>query len=158
MRAGILALLAAAGIACSASGTMDDSVRSQIVQAVQQRVRSFEAAERALDAEGLIGHFSPQPEFYMYNDGHRLSFDMMATGARGAFPTLRSIEGGFEDVEIMVLSPDAALATAKFQETITDRQGNRTVQHGATSWLWRLVDGEWRIAYGHVDHYSDEYR
>ena len=40
-----------------------------------------------------------------------------------------SIEGGFEDLDIMVLSPDVVLATAKFQETVTDRNGNQTVQH-----------------------------
>ena len=131
---------------------MEEPLRNQIVQAVQQRMRSFEAAERALDAETLVSHFSTGPEFYIYNDGQRLTYDVMSTAVRGAFPTLRSIEGGFEDLDIMVLSPDAVLATAKFQETVTDRNGNQTVQHGAASWLWRQVGGEWRIAYGHVDH------
>jgi ketosteroid isomerase-like protein len=132
---------------------MEESLRTQIVQAVQQRIRSFEAAERALDAEKLVSHFSTRPEFYIYNDGQRLTYDVMAAAVRGAFPTLRSIEGGFEDLDIMVLSPDAVLVTAKFQETVTDRNGNQTVQHGAASWLWRRAVGEWRIAYGHVDHY-----
>ena len=134
---------------------MEELLRNQIVQSVQQRIRSFEAAERALDAEKLIGHFSSGPEFYMYNDGQRLTYDAIAAAVRGAFPTLRSIEGGFEDLDLMVLSPDAVLATAKFRETVTDRDRNQAGQHGAASWLWRHVAGEWRIVYGHVDHYPD---
>ena len=132
---------------------MEDSQRLQIVQAVEQRMRSFEAAERALDAEKLISHFAAGPEFYMYNDGQRLTYQEMTTGVRGAFPTIRSIEGGFSDLRVLALASDAALATARFQETVTDGAGGHAVQHGAATWLWRQVDGEWRIAYGHVDHH-----
>jgi ketosteroid isomerase-like protein len=134
---------------------MEESLRHRIVQSVERRIRSFEAAERALDAEKLIGHFSSGPEFYMHNDGQRLTYDAIAAAVRGAFPTLRSIEGGFEDLDLMVLSPDAVLATAKFREIVTDLDGNQAGQHGAASWLWRQIEGEWRIVYGHVDHYPD---
>lgn len=133
---------------------MDESQRARIVQVVEQRMHSFEAAERALDAEALIAHFAGGPEFYIYNDGHRLTHEMMAAAVRKAFPTLRGIEGGFMDLQVMALAPDVALATARFQETITDSQGNQTRQQGAASWLWRQTAGEWRIAYGHVDHYA----
>ena len=157
MKAGLLGLLVIVSVACSRSeALMEESLRTEIVQAVQQRVRSFEAAERALDAETLVSHFSAEPEFYMYNDGQRLTYEVMSSAVRGAFPTLRAIEGGFENIDIMVLSPDTALATATFQETVTDRDGDKVIQHGAATWLWRHVEGEWRIAYGHVDHYPGE--
>ncbi len=142
------------GMACSKRVTqMDQSDRTQIVQAVEQRMRSFEAAERALDAEKLVGYFAIGPDFYIYNDGQRLTYEIMTTAVRSTFPTLRSIEGGFIDLHVMALTPDAALATARFQETVTDSNGSQTTQHGAASWLWRQIGGEWRIAYGHVDHY-----
>jgi ketosteroid isomerase-like protein len=157
MRAGLLGLIVIVGAACSPSeAPMDESMRTQIAEAVQQRVRSFEAAERALDAEALVSHFSTGPAFYIYSDGQRLTYDVMSTAVRGVFPTLRSIEGGFEDIDIMVLSPDTALVTAAFQETVTDRGGNQVVQHGSATWLWRQVEGGWQIAYGHVDHYQGE--
>jgi hypothetical protein len=141
-------------MACSEGVTqMDQSDRTQIVQAVEQRMRSFEAAERALDAEQLVRHFVIGPDFYIYNDGQRLTYEIMTTAVRSTLPTLRSIEGGFIDLHVMALAPDAALATARFQETVTDGKGSQTIQHGAASWLWRQIGGEWRIAYGHVDHY-----
>jgi ketosteroid isomerase-like protein len=135
---------------------MDDSQRTHVARAVEQAMQSFEAAERALDAEGLIGHFAGGPDFYIYNDGHRLTYDAMTGAVRSAFPTLQSMEGGFSDVHVIVLSPDAALATARFQETMTARAGAVVRQRGVASWLWRNTNGRWRIWYGHVDHYSDD--
>jgi uncharacterized protein (TIGR02246 family) len=134
---------------------MDESQRHHVAHSVEQAMQSFEAAERALDAEGLIGHFAGGPDFYIYNDGHRLTYDVMASAVRGAFPTLQSMEGGFSDIHVIVLAPDAALATARFQETMTARAGAVVRQRGVASWLWRKVDGQWRITYGHVDHYAE---
>lgn len=119
-------------------------------------MRSFEAAERARDAEGLIAHFAAVPDFHLYNDGQRVTYDDMVAGLRRTFPSLRSIEGGFSDIHVIVLSADAALATATFREAITDAGGKTTRVRGAASWLWRQLDGRWRIAYGQADHYPDE--
>ena len=74
MRAGLVALIAVACTGCSSrGGQMDDALRDQVIEAVQQRVRSFEAAERELDAERLLGHFSTRRDFYMYSDGQRIT-------------------------------------------------------------------------------------
>jgi ketosteroid isomerase-like protein len=134
---------------------MDERQRLLIAQSVEQALRSFESAERALDVNRLMSHFAAVPEFHIFNDGQRLSYDEMTEVLRATFPTLRSIEGGFSDVSVMVLASDAALSTARFQETVTDGTGNIMRQHGAASWLWRQLDREWRIVYGHIDHYPD---
>ena len=114
---------------------------------------SFEAAERALDPDALVAHFATDAGCYMYNDGVRLTRDEIVAGVRAAFPTLRSLEGGFRNLEIHVLAADAALATALFEETITTGDGSVVKQRGAATWLWRPQDGEWKIFYGHVDHF-----
>ena len=134
---------------------MDAAERSTIAAEVEARVRSFESAQRARDAEALLAFFEAGPGFHLYNDGQRITYEMMAAGVRQAFPTLRSIEGGFEGLEILVLGHDAALATAAFREAVTDAAGDTHRQRGAASWLWRRIDGAWRIVYGHVDHYPD---
>jgi len=155
-------LIAAAGIltvaACARTATtMDESLRSQVAQEVERRMRSFEAAERALDADTLLEHFANVSDFYMFNDDQRLTYEMMATGVRSAFPTLRAIEGGFSDLNVTVLASDAALVAARFQETVTDRNGNAATQHGTATWLWRNAGGKWRIAYGQVAHYPGQH-
>jgi hypothetical protein len=109
-------------------------------------------AERALDASALVGHFSTAGDFYMHNDGQRLTGAAVADVVKQAFPTLRSLEGGFNGLEVLVLAANAALATATFHEMITTQDETVVRQRGAVSWLWRCYDGEWQIAYGHVDH------
>ena len=120
--------------------------------AVERAMASFENAERSLDARALVTHFSDSGDFYMHNDGQRLGRDAIVAGVTQAFPTLRSLEGGFSRVEIHVLGPDAALATALFQETMTTQDGTVIQQRGAATWLWRQRGGKWKIVYGHVDH------
>lgn len=134
---------------------MNEPERNRIVQAIEQAMRSFEAAERALDADRLVRHFAPVPDFHLYNDGVLLSYDAVTAGVRNAFPTLRSLDGGFSNLQVMVLASDAALVTSTFQEAVTDSTGTRVRQHGAASWLWRHIDGKWQIVFGHVDHYPD---
>jgi uncharacterized protein (TIGR02246 family) len=152
----VVVLMSWLAMGCAANqADMNESQRAQVREAVERRMQSFEAAERALNGEALIGHFAESPDFYLYNDGERLDRDAMAAGVRAAFPGLRSIEGGFSDLKVVVLAPDAALATTVFRETITDRAGSTTRQRGAATWLWKHDGGEWRIAYGHVDHYPD---
>jgi uncharacterized protein (TIGR02246 family) len=134
---------------------MDETQRNETVAAVEAAMRSFEAAERALDPERLVAHFAPVEDFLVYNDGERVTYDVMVAGVRRTFPTLRSIEGGFSDLQVIVLGPDAALVAAAFREAITDEAGNTARARGAATWLWRRTDGDWRIVYGHVDHYPE---
>jgi len=83
------------------------------------------------------------------------SYNEMTGFIRKTFPTLRSIEGGFDDLSVIVLAPDAALAAGTFRESTTDASGNTTRVRGAASWLWRQINGRWLIVYGQADHYPD---
>jgi ketosteroid isomerase-like protein len=134
---------------------MNERDHIQIREAIALRMASFEAAERALDASALVEHFSDAGDFYMHNDGQRLDLEAVAGAVRSAFPTLSALEGGFVDLEVHVLASNAALATARFRERIITSGGTTARQQGAASWLWRLRGTEWKIAYGHVDHYPD---
>lgn len=131
---------------------MSEEQINRVRDAVQLGMASFEAAERALDPEAVIRHFAAT-DFYMHNDGVRLSRDQIVAGVTQAFPTLRSLEGGFTGLQIHVLAADAALATALFEETMTTLDGTVVRQSGAATWLWRQLPGDWRIVYGHVDHH-----
>jgi ketosteroid isomerase-like protein len=151
----ILLSLAVLLAGCGQRVTMDDTQRKQVIIAVEAAMHSFEQAERGRNAEALLAHFAPVPEVHIYSDGNRLSYDAMAAYIRETFPTLRAIDGGFVDLNIIVLAPDAALATGTFREATTDASGNTTRVRGAASWLWRQINGRWLIVYGHADHHQD---
>lgn len=132
---------------------MTDQHVRQVRAAIERAMASFEDAERSLNVAALVSHFSDAGDFYMHNDGQRLSRDAIAIGVSQAFPRLRSLEGGFSGLKIHVLASDAALATALFEEIITTADGTVTRQRGAATWLWHERGGQWLIVYGHVDHY-----
>jgi len=129
---------------------------NQVTSAVQEAMCSFENAERARDAEALCAHFARVPQFHIYIDGARVSYDEITALIRQTFPTLLSLEGGFVDLNVFVLAPDAALTTGTFRETTTEVSGKVTRLRGAASWLWRRIDGRWLIVYGQADHYPDQ--
>jgi ketosteroid isomerase-like protein len=130
--------------------------KAETIAAVESRMRSFEAAERSRDPEALIAHFAPVPEFVIYNDGEPVTYQEMTVAVRATLPSLRSIEGGFQDLRVVPLGPDHALAHATFRETVVPGAGDAVRSRGAASWLWRRIDGAWRIVYGQVDHRPDQ--
>jgi ketosteroid isomerase-like protein len=132
---------------------MDSKLRESTVAAVEARMRSFEAAERDLDAERVLAHFAQAPEFHVYNDGHLLTYDQVAAGVRGGFPRVRAMETPFTNVRVSVLSPEYVLVSATLRRTVTDGAGTRS--HGAATWLWRQIDAQWLIVYGQLDHRPD---
>ena len=122
-----------------------------IQSAVTARVRSFEAAECARDAEGLVAHYASVPEFYFYHDGRRATREVMSAGIRKALPAVRSLNVTYADVEVSALGSEDAMASATFtRELVMEGTGATVRQQGAVSWLWRKVGGQWLIVQGHI--------
>jgi ketosteroid isomerase-like protein len=135
---------------------MDTAEREVTIAAVTARIRSFEAAERARDAEGLVAHYASVREFYFYHDGRRTTYDVMAAGVRKALSAVRSLDVTYADVEVSALGPEYALASATFnREIVMEGTGASVRQHGGVSWLWRKTGVQWLIVQGHISHPLD---
>jgi ketosteroid isomerase-like protein len=132
---------------------MDTAEQEAVIAAVNGRIRSFEAAERARDVEGLLAHYAPRPEFYFYHDGRRATYDIMTEGVRKALPAVSSLDVTYSGVEISALRSEYALASATFKrEIVTEATGETVRQQGAVSWLWRKLGAQWQIVQGHISH------
>ncbi len=132
---------------------MDTAERQAVIAAVTARMRSFEVAERARDAEALVAHYASVPEFYFYHDGRRATYDVMVAGVRKGLPAVRSLDVTYADVEVSPLATEYALASATFQRQIVMEATGATVrQQGSVSWLLRKVGPEWLIVQGHISH------
>jgi ketosteroid isomerase-like protein len=134
---------------------LTEAQRRVITTSVDSAMRSFEAAERARDADRMLAHFVSGPEFRLYNDGQRVDYAAMAAQLHTGLGGLKSVEGGFEGIEVTVLSPGAALASATFRETATDTAGAIVRTHGPVTLVWVRRGTEWKIVYGQADHYPD---
>ncbi len=135
---------------------MANSQRDAIISAVGARMKTFEAAERDVDAEQTIAIFADLPEFHAYNDGRRVSYPEMAAAVRGGFPRLRSIKMEYDHLHVSVLNADHALVSATFRrESVLESTGMVNRSKGAVTWLWRNIEGQWLIIYGQLDHRAD---
>jgi ketosteroid isomerase-like protein len=151
--AGSLGLLWLA--ACGGSG-FSDTERSRVTASVDSATRAFEAAQRARDADLTAAFFAP--EFYMYNDGQRADYESVVTGMRQSLPQFRHVEPGFQDVNVMALAPDAAVASLTFHDSIITATGELLQLRGPTTLVWQQRGPDWRIVYAHSDHYPDTTR
>ena len=86
---------------------MENAQQDTISAAVNARVKSFEAAERARDPEKLLAHYASVPEFHFYHDGRRANYEVMAAGVRRLFPAC-GLEVAYGDLQVSGTSAQTA--------------------------------------------------
>lgn len=129
---------------------LDAGQERAVISSVDTALRSFESAQRELNADAAIALLSP--EFFMYSDGERQGYDSIARNIRQTFETFEYLEPGFRDINIRPLSKTMAITSFRFQDSLVVRGGGMMRFKGATTLLWEYRDGRWLMTYGHADH------
>lgn len=153
-RIGLTAALFLTFTACKEESPLPpltDAERETIAASVDSATRAFEAAERARDPEAVIAHLAP--EFYMYGDGVRMEYADVVEGIRSTIGTLRHFEPGWEDLEVIVLGRNGAVATFTFHDSIVEGSGEILQARGPTTLVWERRGDRWWITYADADHY-----
>ncbi len=130
---------------------MTDAERDRIAETILSRTRAFEHAERSRDAERTISFMAP--DFFMYNDGIRIRYDSIAASIRRTMSAFKYFEPGFDNVEVRVLGPDAAVVAFTFRDSIVTMSDQIMRFTGPTTLVWERRDGDWLIVYADADHY-----
>ncbi len=150
---GCTILLTAA--ACSAgSDILSEADRTAIAAAVDSATRAFQAAERARDPERTIAHLAP--DFSMYNDGVRTSYDAVVESIRATMGTLQHFEPQWSDLIVRVLGPNAAVVSFTFRDSIVTESGDMLRFTGPTTLVWERHGTDWLIVFADADHYPIE--
>lgn len=144
------AATAGAGVQ-AAEAAFDDTIRARVEAEVDSATRAFEAAERARDAEAAVAHLAP--DFSIFADGQRVSYEESVAGIRATLPTHRHFEPGWEDLRVRALSPTLAISSFTFNDSIVDSEGALKMARGPTTLVWERRGGRWLIIYGDADHY-----
>lgn len=145
----VLGLLA--GSACSQNRGLSDGERARIVHSVDSATRAFADAERARDPVRVLAHIAPT--FYMYGDGTRVEYSVVAAQVRETMPTLRTFETVWEPIEVTVLGQDHALVTFTFRDSLVLGDETVTRAQGPTTLIWERTGPGWQIIYADADHY-----
>ncbi len=147
----VVALLALAACQPGPDSPLSDAERRAITATVDSVMGAFEEAERNRDPERLIAFLAP--EFYMYTDGIRTSYDSVTASMRRTLGTMQHFEPGFAGVEVRVLGRDAALVSLTFRDSIITASGDLLQFQGPTTLIWERLEGQWRLVYADADHY-----
>jgi ketosteroid isomerase-like protein len=132
---------------------LSDEHRTAIAASVDSAMVSFQAAERALDAERVIAHMAP--DFYMYSDGVRVDYNSTSAQIRQFMSTLQHFEPGFANIEIKVLGWYGAVVSSTFCDSVVDGSGTTMQFRGPTTMVWERRGTDWLITYVDADHYTD---
>ena len=147
--------LVAAGVilcaGCSGPTELTPEERAELETAVDSAVQAFLAVERAIDAEGVVGHM--WPEFYMYQDGTRVEYDAVVAQTRETLPTLALFHADWTDIRVQALARNLVLSSFQFRDSIVTKAGALIQSRGPTTLLWERRGTEWRILYADADHY-----
>lgn len=94
------------------------------------------------------------PECTMLIDGHRINYQDLSQGSRQFMSNLDQFHTEWNDLKIIPVAENAAIASFIFKDSIIDKSGNLTYAKGPNTFLWQKRNGEWRVLYGDADHYK----
>ena len=146
--------LSAAGlllaVACGPAPRPADD-KALVAADVDSATRAFEQAQRDRDPERIVSFLAPG--FYMYSDGVRSGYDSVAAAIRAGFRGIRFNEPGFSNIAVLVQGPDEAISSFAFRDSIITGAGELQRAQGATTLVWKRLNGKWQIVYAHADHH-----
>ena len=151
---GCAILLATSADCSSGNGTLSEANRTTIAAAVDSATLAFQAAERARDPERTIAHLAP--DFSMYIDGVRTSYDAIVENIRSTMGTLQHFDPQWTDLVVRVLGPNAAVVSFTFRDSIVTESGDLLHFTGPTTLVWERQGTDWLIVFADADHYPVE--
>lgn len=144
----VLVLACVAVVAC----TQEMSQREMLLaeQAVDSRANAWVRAWNNADQDSIAAFYHQVPALkVMWPDGSRTDgWEATEQGIQDFFGGINYMNFGVTDLELEVLSPDAAVTTFRHSTDIVQRNGQRQpVQNGWGMILW-MLDGQdnlWKI-------------
>ncbi len=114
------------------------AIENEIRRAAHDHIHSGDAAT-------ALSHYTPDAIVaslgYLYP-----SYDSLASDVRSFYGTIKEVNiAEWHEMQVIVLSRDAAFLTAKFHWNSTDTSGADLDMDGAWSALYIRIDGEWKI-------------
>ena len=136
-----------------ASPEMTDAQRTAIEQIVRQQGEEYLASLATLDADRLMAHFAKDDLSLMANGVHYPSYEVVSDLVRNFLSKLRDTQGGWDQVRVYVLGPDAAVfhGTAHILHTYTD---GKIINFPEVLWtaLYERREGEWKMVLVHESY------
>jgi hypothetical protein len=133
------------------SDQLTQQQKDQIKSEVKPVVDSILAKAERLDLNGTLPYFWDSPEFVSYNaDGSRWDFQAFTKSSTDAFVNMAALKNTTAREEFRVEAKDLVIYSWAGKGEMFMKSGDKiTEDPEATTWVFKKVDGQWKIIYCH---------
>lgn len=144
-------LLFIVGCAPQQSDQLTQQQKDQIKNEVKPVVDSILAKAERLDLNGTLQYFWDSPEFVSYNaDGSQSDFQAFKKSSTDAFINMAALKNTTVREEFRVEAKDLVIYGWAGKGEMFMKSGDKiTEDPEATTWVFKKVDGQWKIIYCH---------
>lgn len=145
-----LVIIIGAAVLASQAGRDPTSDTAAIEKAVLAVHAEMAEAEKALDAEKFFSYIPDFDKGLVIQDGtvfktRQEALDTVKAGFQG----ISGVKRMYDQTYVTVISPEAALLTARGTSSVTLSDGRILNGPFAVSSLFVLRDGQWKLLHGH---------
>lgn len=134
---------------------MSEAESREVVDSVTAGMKSYAAALGSLQRERIMAHYLESSDFRLTSDGAVHTREGMHEVLDGLATSLNRMDVTWQSITVTPLAPDAAVALAPFRTVNVAKDNTVSRVRGVATWVWVRRNGEWRMLYGHGDHYPD---
>lgn len=150
MKSYALAVLLSAIAGCTGNQPPAD-YQQQAAADIQQMLNQAAADWTANDLDGFMASYHNSPRLrFAHPKGITLGYD---TVKERYAKSIAKSDLTFSDLDVTVLSPDAAVAFGRFQNQSKDG----TYATGLFTLLVRKIDGQWKVVHDHSSDLPQDY-
>ncbi len=134
----------------SSPSPMSEEMQKTVENAVLETHAKMAEAEKNLDAEEFFACIPDFDKGLIIQDGvlFRTRQEALDTVRRG-FQGITKVERTYDRTYVTVISPETALLTANGTSSVTLGDGRTLTGPFATSMVFVLRDGQWKLLHGH---------
>ena len=147
----LLVAIFIAGCTPQQSEQLTQQQKDQIKSEVKVVVDSILAKLERLDLNGALPYLWDSPEFVSYNaDGSRSDFQANKKSDIDAFVNMAAFKNTTAREEFRVEAKDLVIYSWAGKGEMFMKSGDKiTEDPEATTWVFKKVDGQWKIIYSH---------
>jgi hypothetical protein len=147
----LLAAIFIAGCTSQQSDQLTQQQKDQIKSEVKVVYDSIMAAHERLDFSRMLQYFVDSPEFAIYfADGSRMDFQTFKKSALEEMNAIADLKVTMDPEKYTVLTKDHVIYSFVDRGYVSFKSGDKmTVDPGAYTWIFRKIDGQWKLIYSH---------
>jgi ketosteroid isomerase-like protein len=136
---------------------MTDQEKAEIAKAVTRAVAEYVETVKEMDLDGVREFWADTDGFVVAGDGTLIaSHEEWISKVKEMWAEMAEVNSvELFNPQIYVLADDAASYALEFRTSITSKDGETAIAHGSWMYVFKYLDGRWRVVHSAGTHVPD---